>query len=364
MEKQRLHLKIVGLTVLIMLIIASVVGCGTRGKTQGQQGQETTEKKITIGRVILSFAQPYQQADMKASQAYAKQLGIDLILLDGKMDTNTIANAMSELVAKKVDGIIVQPLDGGAIDSSIREAHNAGIPVVTFFEKQKTMKAPYVRINEAKTAFELGALAAKKWKEFHPDKPIFIGVIDQPEIAYVHEARALPFIEGVKSVDKDAKGARMVAGGGLRDKAFAAAQDLLQAHPEANIIYGINADSALGALAAYQQAGRGKAKDGVPLTELIVGTDGTEPEIVQIINPNSAYKITMALRPATNAQTLIDTVLKIIKGQIKMDEDITIDTFDILMDYWSWDVDKFQSFLKTEYSMDVDLRAELAKATK
>ncbi|MGI9860575.1 substrate-binding domain-containing protein [Moorella naiadis] len=361
MRKGKLCLNAILLMALLIFTVMSIVGCGTPTKTKADG---TAKKEITIGRVILSFDQPYQQADMKASEAYAKELGINLTLLDGKMDSNTIANAMSELIAKKVDGIIVQPLDGAAIDSSITEAHKAGIPVVTFFEKQKTTKAPYVRINEAKSSFELGALAAKKWKEFYPDKPIFIGVVDQPEIAYVHENRALPFIEGVKSVDKDAKVAAMVAGGGLRDKAFAAAQDLLQAHPEANIIYGINADSALGALSAYQMAGRGKAKNGIPLTELIVGTDGTEPEILQIINPNSAYKITMALQPAMNAKTLIDTCLKTIKGEYKMDEDKTVDTFDVIMDYWSYDVNKFQSFLKTQYFMDVDLKAELAKMVK
>ena len=39
-----------------------------------------------------------------------------------------------------------------------------------------------------------------------------------------------------------------IPGEGQRDKAFKAAQDLLQAHPDIDAIFGINDDSALGAV--------------------------------------------------------------------------------------------------------------------
>ncbi|MBI5867479.1 MAG: substrate-binding domain-containing protein, partial [candidate division Zixibacteria bacterium] len=45
-------------------------------------------------------------------------------------------------------------------------------------------------------------------------------------------------------------------GHGTKDQAFRTAEDILQAHPNLAAIFGINDDSALGALAAVEKAGK------------------------------------------------------------------------------------------------------------
>jgi ribose transport system substrate-binding protein len=47
-----------------------------------------------------------------------------------------------------------------------------------------------------------------------------------------------------------------LSGHGVKDQAFRTAEDILQAHPGLGAIFGINDDSALGALAAVEQAGK------------------------------------------------------------------------------------------------------------
>jgi ribose transport system substrate-binding protein len=47
-----------------------------------------------------------------------------------------------------------------------------------------------------------------------------------------------------------------LSGRGSKDMAFRTAEDILQAHPDLDGIFGINDDSALGALAAIEKAGR------------------------------------------------------------------------------------------------------------
>jgi ribose transport system substrate-binding protein len=47
-----------------------------------------------------------------------------------------------------------------------------------------------------------------------------------------------------------------LSGHGVKDGAFRTAEDILQAHPGLDGIFGINDDSALGALAAIEKAGR------------------------------------------------------------------------------------------------------------
>jgi len=316
-------------------------------------------KKITIGEIIYNLSQPYQQAHAKNAEEYAKELGINIIIVDGKGSTDVAASAFEDLIAKKVDGIITQPADGESVNNSIKEAHNAGIPVVTFFNKPTKEKAPFVLLVEHDIAVQMGAFAAKKWMELYPDKPIRIGLISEPSVEYTRVHRALAFVDGVKSVAPEAEVVADLNGYGVRDKSLLAGEDLLQSHPDVNIIYGINADSVLGALGAFEAAGRGKAENGKPLTEIFLGTDGTEAEILKIADPNSSFKVTMALQPKNNARVLIDTLLKVIKGEIDMKSDIVVDSPDFIVDGWSMDIDKLQKFLEDQYFSKINIKKEL-----
>lgn len=378
--------KIISLVVMVAFVLVAVAGCGSSGATSEQKQEskpaeskaevktETTaakeapkeeakaQKKLVLGRVSFDLSHPYQQADAKWFETFAKKDGNEVITIDGKANAEVMTNAVLDLVAKKVDGIVIQPFDNACAEGVVKEAHKANIPIVTFVNHPTKEKNPRIELFERDTAFEMGKFAAQKWKEWYPNKPIVIAVVDFPSIAQVHEQRALAFIDGVHEIEKDAKVAATLDGRGVRDKSMAAAEDLIQSHPEANIIYGINADTGLGVLAAYEAAGRGKAKDGVPLTELIVSTDGSEPEALKIYNPNSALKMTMALSPQNFAKVHYETVMKIIKGELKQDQDTSIKVGDVILDYWRTPLDKFQSFLTDEYFSKTDLKKKMSEA--
>ena len=125
------------------------------------------------------------------------------------------------------------------------------------------------------------------------------------------------------------------------------------------MVYGINANSVLGALAAFEAAGRGQAEDGIPKTELFVGTDGSEQEAIKIYDPNSSLKLTMALSPKNNAKTQIDTAIQLMNGEIDAKSDYEVEVTDVVLDYWSTPIDEFQKFLVDEYFSEMDLKQEL-----
>ena len=312
--------------------------------------------KPVLGRVIWDLSNPYQQADAKWFQTFAKEKGYDVVVIDGKNNAEVMTKAVEDLIAMKVAGIVIQPAGNANADSVAIQAHQANIPMVTFVNKAMNAKAPHIELFESETATQMGKLAATKWKQWYPKKPIVIAVIDIPSIAQVHEQRALAFIAGVKLVDPKATVAVILDGGGVRDKSMSASEDLIQSHPEANIIYGINADSALGVLAAYEAGGRGRAKNGVPLTELIVSTDGSEQEAVKIYDPSSALKMTMALSPKNFAKAHLDLMLKVIKKDYKIDQEVDVKVGDVILDYWSTPIEKFQDFLTNEYFSKANLK--------
>jgi ribose transport system substrate-binding protein len=205
----------------------------------------------------------------------------------------------------------------------------------------------------------MGVTAAKKWKEFYPNKPIKVGQISYLNIESVLKIRSIPFFEGVKSVAPDAELVSRLDGAGSVEVSMAAAQDMLQAHPEVNIVYGANADHALGALAAFESAGRGKAIKGVPQTEIFVGTDATEAELLKVFNPSSSMKITQGLQPKVNAMAKVDLLMKVINGEIPADKWTEVKTVNILLNYWDNTVAEGTKFLQEQYFSTIDLKKEL-----
>jgi ribose transport system substrate-binding protein len=323
--------------------------------------EEVKEKALKFGRIMYFFADPYQQSDAKHFEMLCEDNGIEPIVLNGEASSEVNIARMEDLIAKKVDGIIIQPFDPDSISATIDEARDAGIPVLMFQSPATKTKrpVPVVSFEEAPLAYEMGQIAARRWMEWYPDKPIFIGTVDIPQISMIHDGRVMAFVEGVMSVAPDAKHVANFDGAGVRDKSLAAGEDILQSHPEVNIVYGSNANMVLGALAAFEAAGRGKAKNGKPLTEIFVGTDGSEGEMLKIADPTSSFKLTMALAPAENAKILFDTLEKIVNGEIDMYSDYFTVVHDILINGWDMDLDEMQKFIEYEYFSKLDIKKEL-----
>ena len=98
------------------------------------------------------------------------------------------------------------------------------------------------------------------------------GIIGQPEVQSGLD-RELGFKEEMKK-HPGIKVAAVLNGGGVRDKALKAAEDMLQGNPNLKGIFGINDDSALGALSAAEARGRNEI--------VIVGYDAI-PEAVSAV---------------------------------------------------------------------------------
>lgn len=329
---------------------ASQAEASSAGSAAGQD--------ITIGRIELDLAMPYQQADAAAFEAYAESKGIEAIVLDGKSSPETIASSMEDLIAKNVDGIIVQANDGEAISPFVQEAQDAGIPVLTFVNAS-TVPGPNAYLAEYDLSYELGAQTAKRWMEFHPDEPVKVATLGIPAAPVVERDRCDAFVEGVLSVASDAEVVARLDSAGVRDQAVSVADDLLQSHPEVNIVFGVNGDAALGGMTAFEAAGRGKAVDGVPQTEIFASVDGSEQEMVRLADPTSALKLCMALPPKDFAEQLMDLMLQCINGEIDWKEQQDIDMFDVMFDYWNSSIDDLQAFLTDQYKSSIDLKKEL-----
>ena len=339
---------------------------------------EAAAKEVYIGKVPITLSHAVHGNDAKWAEKYAKEkYGAKYEVIDPAGDLQKEIKAVEDFIAKGVDGIILHPVQESGVNEIVKEARDAGVYVISYFMAPTEAKIPMVRVEESIVANQMGKDMAKKWKELYPDKPIKVGFIDFLSVAYCFDQRSGPFLKGVKEVDpsvtglvtniKNSKGETLegatfwLGAEGDLSKSQAIGQDVLQKYPEVNLIYGTNTPNALGALSAYEAAGRGKAKDGVPLTEIFAGTDGDAPELIKLADPTSSLKYTLGMQPQTFAYAQVDLMMDVINGKVKPDEYSEVMSQDVYFNYYKDTMQQMQDWFNTQYFGSIDLAAELAK---
>jgi ribose transport system substrate-binding protein len=136
-----------------------------------------------------------------------------------------------------------------------------------------------------------------------------VAILDHPEVESVI-MRTKGFKDELAEQKKD-KGVKVeivaiLPGGGVKDKSFKAAEDLVQAHPNLKGIFACNDPSALGAVAALEKAGKlGAIK--------IVGFDGM-PEGKQAIKAGQIYADPVQF-PDRIGRTAVQSIRKYFEGE-------------------------------------------------
>jgi ribose transport system substrate-binding protein len=240
----------------------------------------------------------YRQLEAGLKEAADKQ-GYELIITSGDFDLAKQQSQIENFIVQRVDAIIVCPADSKGIGPAIERANEAKIPV---FTADIAAQGGQVVSHVASDNLSGGRLAADFIaKALNGEGSV--GIIGQQEVQTGLD-RETGFKEQMQKYP-NIKIVSVLNGGGVRDRALKAADDMLQGNPGIKGIFGINDDSALGALSAAETRGR---KDIV-----IVGYDAT-PEAVQAIERGSALKADVAQQPRDLGAKTIDAISTHFKG--------------------------------------------------
>ena len=220
----------------------------------------------------------------------------------GEFDVARQKDQVENFIVDKVSAIVVCPCDSNSIGTSVQAANRAGIPVFTA-DIAVLAEGVSVVSHIASDNVEGGRLAAQALSRALGGKGK-IAIIDHPEVESVIQR-----VRGFEDEVALQPGIRIVAklsGRGMKDAAFRTAEDILQAHPDLDGIFGINDDSALGALAAVEKAGRlGRVA--------IVGFDAM-PEARQAIRAGKIYA-DVVQQPHTIGEETIKTIAAYMAGE-------------------------------------------------
>jgi len=252
-------------TLPIVLIAAY---CMLAASSCGKKGEEQTHTKV-IGVTLLTRGHMFYKDLEEGLRTEAAKDNYELVVTAAEFDIGKQIAQIEDFVARRVDAIIVCPVDSKGVGSGIKKANDANIPVFTAdiaaFEGNV--------VSHIASDNELGGKRAGEYLANLLNGKGKVAVIDQPNLTSV-----LDRVAGFKSAIERFPDIKLVAdvnGDGVRDRSLEAASDILQAHPDLSGIFGINDESALGALDAVQAFKR--------MNVVIVGYDATPPAVDAIL---------------------------------------------------------------------------------
>jgi ribose transport system substrate-binding protein len=276
----------------ILSIFLIIVSCN--------KNQEEKKFTKTIGVSLLTRGHIFYRDLEEGLKLEAQKNNYELIITSAEWDLGKQISQIEDFISRKVDAIIVCPVDSKGIGSGIGEADKAGIPV---FTADISAEEGNVVAHIASDNVQGGKLAGEYIVKLLNEKGE-IAIINQPAITSVLD-RVLGFKEVISNYP-EIKIVADVNGQGVRDRSLQAVTDILQAHPDIKGIFGINDDSALGALDAVQQYKKNSI--------VIVGYDATPPAVDAILK-GTPLKADVIQYPKKIGETTINEIKNYFEGK-------------------------------------------------
>ena len=277
-------------------IAAALALCAAAACSHSSSSSQVASGGKTIGVSIQNREAQFYQ-DMEAGmRSEAAKYGYSLIVVDANRDNAKQQSQVEDFISKKVDAIVLTPYDSQAIGSAIVEANNASIPVFTADIASTSSEGKvvaHIASDNVQGGFEAGKLICQA-----VGKSGTVAIVDEPEVTSVQD-RVKGFKQALAQLCPGVTIVADVDSGGTRTKASSDTGDILQAHKNLKGVFGINDDSALGAVTAVKAAGlNGKVA--------IVGYDAT-PEARAAIASGAMFGDAIQ-SPKTIGATTIDVI--------------------------------------------------------
>jgi ribose transport system substrate-binding protein len=173
-----------------------------------------------------------------------------------ELDVSRQIDLVEQMIAQRVDAIVIAPADSKALVSVCKKAHDTGIVVVNIDNKfdagvlaDKQVKIPFVGPDNRKGAKSVGDYLAKRLKP--GDKT---AIVEGAPNAFNAVQRKLGFEDAMKAAGMMVVSSQ--SGYWETDKANQVVAAMITEHPDLKAILCANDSMALGAVAALRAAGK------------------------------------------------------------------------------------------------------------
>ncbi|MEW6226546.1 MAG: substrate-binding domain-containing protein [Bacillota bacterium] len=263
-------------------------------------GEVILAKDLLFGISMPTMTHPIRRAEIAMAEEWRKNHpNVKFVVTDGRLDASKQISDIEDLIARKVDVILVAAHQSPTLIPVLKKAKKAGIPVVAFDRRltDTDLFVTYVGSDDR----EFGRLCAQFIAKKLEGKGNVV-ILEGVQGGAVTIARQEGFMEEIKKYP----GIKIVSdqvANFQRVQAVSVMENVLQAHPDIDAIFSHNDEMALGALQVLKAAG----KKGV----IIAGVDGQKEAIKAIIDGEMHFTAKKVLEFPTAAEV----ALKIINGE-------------------------------------------------
>ena len=268
-------------TVMKKLMLASAMGavCATSWAAD------------LVGASLLTQQHPFYIELADAMKAQAAEKGLDLQVSIANQDLSKQLADVEDFIVKGAKVIVISPVDSKGVFPAIKKAQDAGIAVITVDVPANDVEVTsYIGTDNY-----AGGVKAGDWK---------VALITYPTVQSV-----VSRIDGFKKALEAYPEMEIVAeqAGITRAEALAVAQNMLQANPDIQGIFGFGDDAALAAAVAVKSAGlQDKVK--------VIGFDGMK-EARDAVDNDPVMVGVIQQFPDQMGKTSVDTAVKVLVGE-------------------------------------------------
>ena len=218
---------------------------------------------LRFGLSSAGLSYPFAAAIARGFKQAAARAGVQAIVLDAQNRVQKQANDLQDLIAERVNGIVLMPLDSVIAESWVSQAARAGIPVVAVGSqvgnpRRRPLRDVYPKLvalvtqDETAAGREAGRLAARL---LPPGRLAHIAIIQGapgfPEVLQREDG----FEQGLRSAHVKYRIVATQPGYWRMEDADMACQNILEAHPDIDLFFNEADDMAVGCARAVRSAG-------------------------------------------------------------------------------------------------------------
>ncbi|MEK4014552.1 ribose ABC transporter substrate-binding protein RbsB [Peribacillus sp. FSL M8-0224] len=293
-------------TIIMVLSLMVLAACSMdSGLTDDKKEKKDSMKDVKVGVSISTLNNPFFVSLKDGIEKEAKEKGMKVTVVDAQDDTAKQISGIEDLTLQKVDVLLVNPTDSAAISSAVKDANDAGIPVITI---DRSSDEGDIETFIASDNVAGGEMAAEYL------------VKELGEKAKVVE---LEGVSGASATRERGKGFHNIADKQLevltsqtaefdRTKGLNVMENILQGNKDIQAVFAHNDEMALGAIEAIKAAGK---------DIIVVGFDGNDDALKAV--ENGELKATIAQQPALIGEEAVNAAEKILKGD-KVDDTISV----------------------------------------
>src|SRR5262245_1504336 len=297
-------------------------GCN---RSETQSPSQSAPAKPRIALVMKSLANEFFSTMAEGAKKHqaANASSYDLIVNGIKNETDLAeqVNLVEQMIAQRVNAIVIAPADSKALVTVLRRAKDAGILVINIDNKldadvlkQAGLSVPFVGPDNREGARKVGDVLGQKLKS--GDK---VAIIEGIPTAFNGQQRRLGFEDAMKAAGMNIVSVQ--SGNWEMEKANAVAAAMLSEHPQLKAMLCANDNMALGAVAAIQAAGKTGSVLVVGFDNIsalqpmldkgqVVATADQHADKLAVFGIEAALKILKGDAPPADQTTAVDLITK------------------------------------------------------